>query len=188
MRTSSLDTPSQLYRWPLSELTTLSTTPDVRGALRAGNTAHRLDFTVDALRGVAAGSLPSTQPAQLALLRAAMQPLGIVQRAVGGDVLRTTMVFDLAGDLLEAQQAQLQPSDAAQLVGWVVQLLAAYGEHRGGQVSLAHSAAQASEAAEELREELGAVLRLLTQLLQRDVASLEPDACAHVAKVLIDTV
>lgn len=177
---------TQIYQWALSELNALASAPDIRAALQMGNTAHRLEFVVDALRGVAAGSLPSTQPAQLALLRASMAPLATLQRAVMGNVLHTTMVFELAGDLLEAQQTQLQPSDAGQLVEWVVQLLASYGSHRGGQVSLSvHSAAQAAEAVDEVREELAAVLRLLTQLLQRDVVSLEPDACAHVAKVCV---
>ncbi len=127
---------SQLYQWPLSQLHALVSTPNLKTTLSTGNTSHRLEFILECLRGIASGALPSTQPAHQALLMQITQPLLTLQRAVAGNVLQTTLVFELAGDVLEAQQVQLGVEQAGVVVQWALQMMVEYGKHRGGEVSL----------------------------------------------------
>ncbi|KAK9863281.1 hypothetical protein WJX84_001780 [Apatococcus fuscideae] len=124
-------------------------------------------------RGATQGMTAYSQTAMWALTQHLLQPLLSLQHIYRNHPRATCLLLKLAAGLVEAHISYLGPEDARQLFAWVLAALQQYArDGRRAHAGTVHSlnARLQEEANAEAEAELRALLRLLFNVTQRDLA------------------
>eukprot|EP00873_Tetraselmis_striata_P034404 jgi/Tetstr1/454668/TSEL_041558.t1 len=132
---------------------------------------------LDIIRGAAAATSPTVAATVWGLLEGMLQPLLDVFQAYKSNDVVVTLVIKVAHDLVEAYISFINTQQANKLCLWVLQLIHIHAvKERKGQVVASLSRAMAEQDELAAYRELRALLKLLTQLTQRDLQELQTDA------------
>mmetsp|Transcript_11077 Transcript_11077/g.31337 ORF Transcript_11077/g.31337 Transcript_11077/m.31337 type:complete len:1135 (-) Transcript_11077:60-3464(-) len=185
-----LTTPQDTHQYLVSCLGFLP--PSIGAVLQASGAATEQSQAVleaanllDIIRGTAVATCGSNAEHVWLLMEALLQALLNLYQAYRRNDVVVTLVLKVACSLVEAQIAYVTDQQAGTLCAWVIELTRMHAANRKGEVnSSAGSRALHEQAELEGYRELKALLKLLTQLTQRDVAERSQGSGVDIAQAV----
>ena len=142
------------------------------GGASMASAVLRASCLLEGLRGACLGMVPRAEAPTWQCVRLLLPGLLDMQTTFRGQPAVTCLLLKLAACIVDTHVAHLQPADAADLVQFSLRLLTVYRDLNLGQVTLAASKALQEDGQQGRYRDLCALVKLLSNLLTRELASI----------------